>query len=530
MRKSILFGIVALTGACNSVLHVDEGSPRSPSGAEAGSTGDPGGECKTSAECLEASGEFDPSACVAGRCVKLLTDDCPLVLPQTDRQWVDNLKSTDPEPVIVGIFSSVPPSGTLFSLLSENYDLPLSDLTHAVGGLPAAGGKHRKVVAVVCRNIYPSPEALDAAVDHLAGELAVPGIIAGLATTDFERAFARSAEHHVFFMNPYGGEVNADLTGDGLIWSMLPAAKDLAPTYGPLLERTIEHLHDIGSLGPDEPVRVALVFDHDYRPSSDLAQALTDVIQFNGGSVAENTQNGYFRSYSIASQVLSSQPLDDSSAVSDLLDFAPHIVISEATDEFPIDFMPALELYAKLKPTYLLGPWNYQDLNVTYLATAIEGLQARIIGTNYAAAVDQTVYDAYHAHFAAAFPSDASANGYENFYDAAYYLLYAGIAAGTKVPLVGPDLTLGMRRLLSGRSEFAVGPEDLPGAYKALQTPNETITLNGAMGPPDFDDTGARHDSSTVWCLMPDRSVKIDVLRLNSEGSLEGDFPCFSLP
>jgi hypothetical protein len=524
--------VIALCAiGCNTLFGVEEGVPRvkhEGGSAGEGAAGEGAAQCKTNAECLETSGEDRPSACVNGSCVPLITEECPLLLPQIDRQWLANLKSTDPEPLIFGAFAHVP-TDALVSIPSQNYDLSLNDLTQIVGGLPAAGGKSRKVLALVCRNVYDDPAGLDRAVDHLVTDLSVPAIIAGLETLDFERAFARSADRHVFFMNPYGAEANADVNGDGLIWSMLPAAKDLAPTYEPLLSQTIDHLRGTGALEADEKARVALVYDEDYRAPFELAHAVMDVIEFNGKSALDNTKDGYFKSYSIQSQALSSQTLDYTAVIDDLIDFAPHVVISLATKEFPSDFMFLLE-YAG-KPTYLLGPWNYHDDNVTYLTSVIGDLRPRIIGTNYAAATDPTVYDAYVAHYAATFPGQAGTEGYENHYDAGYYLLYAAIAAGARATLTGPDLTTGMRRLLGGSSAFAVGPTDLPDASRQLRTPSNSITLNGAMGPPDFDAaTGVRHDSSTVWCVGPDLAVHADVLRLDGDGNLTGDFSCFPFP
>jgi hypothetical protein len=85
-----------------------------------------------------------------------------------------------------------------------------------------------------------------------------------------------------------------------------------------------------------------------------------------------------------------------------------------------------------------------------------------------------------------------------------------------------------MRRLLSGRLTFSVGPDDLLPAFLELETPGSSIVLNGAMGPPNFDPaTGARDEPGSVWCVDAKRSLHTDVLRLDSAGNLSGDFPCF---
>jgi hypothetical protein len=158
-------------------------------------------------------------------------------------------------------------------------------------------------------------------------------------------------------------------------------------------------------------------------------------------------------------------------------------------------------------------------------------LRRRMLGVNWAGAADKTLYETYQARFNAAFPSAAGMLGFENYYDAAYYLIYAGIAAGPVSPLLGADFALGMGRLLAGRPEFDVGPEHLPAAYRTLENPTSAIALNGTMGPPDFDArTGARSTAGAVWCIAEGPRLETDVLRLDEDGQLAGRFPCYPFP
>jgi hypothetical protein len=218
----------------------------------------------------------------------------------------------------------------------------------------------------------------------------------------------------------------------------------------------------------------------------------------------------------------------------ELIQFAPHIVISAAASEFLDNFIPMLEsVNLEPRPTYILSPWNQNDRTVIELALYFQdvSLRTRMLGINWAGAPDQTLYNAYQGRFDAAYTSLAGTLGYENYYDAAYYLLYAAVAAGPRFPLIGANLAFAMPRLLAGRLEYDVGPNDLPSAYQELQIPNTSITLNGTMGPPDFDpETGARFTAGTVWCLDQDYVKRTDVLRLDDTGKLAGDFPCFPFP
>jgi hypothetical protein len=310
---------------------------------------------------------------------------------------------------------------------------------------------------------------------------------------------------------------------------MLSAGEELALTYGPLLDRTVQHLHESGRLGPDEPVRVALVTTDDVRMLSSLSSALVDgVLQINGRPARQNSAD-YFRAVSIASSDLASEVPDYTAAIQLLRDFSPEIVIALGTDEILTTIIPALEIEAPdLEPFYLLSPWHDQPGPLLPLVVDFPELYARMAGVNFAAAQDRSIYDEYQARFDAAFPAFAGRGGLENHYDAAYYLIYAAAAAGSKLPLSGSDLANGMQRLLSGPVEFNVGPDDLSPAYVALEGPGSSIVLNGALGPPNFDpQTGAREEPGTVWCVDKKRAIHNDVLRLDAQGNLTGSFPCF---
>jgi hypothetical protein len=539
--RAALCAVVGLALGCNAILGItdttyraDAGAPGHAGSAATLSSSETASPCTTNGECLDRSGEFDPSVCVAGQCVALLTPECPLALPQTERLWLENLRHSEPDPVIFGAFAAVPPS--LVGMDARNYDLVITEVTHAVGGLPTADGKRRPVLAVVCRNQdYATPDGLDRAIDHLTNDLQVPGILAGLEAHDLEYAFERQGlAHHVFFLSPYDADrALVDLVDDGLVWEMLSGGEQLAPTYGPLLDRALAALRSSGRLGKDESARVALVTTEDVSALAAISDALTTggVLQFNGHSAPDNSPN-YFRAVSVASSALASQTPDYTDAIQLLLGFAPHVVIAEATDEFLTTIMPAVEAEVPdLSPFYLLSPWHCQKDRMDALLTRLPAVQSRLAGVNYAGAADSTLYDEYQARFDAAFPTYAGTRGYENFYDAGYYLIYAAVGAGTVTPLMGSDLVNGMRRLLSGRLTFGVGPDDLLPAFMELQTSGTSIVLNGAMGPPNFDPrTGARDEPGSVWCVDADHTLQTDVLRLDAAGDLTGNFPCFDFP
>jgi len=330
MRSYFLLALLGQLSACNIVLGVDDPTPRPEpapdGGAGAGTQEEP--ECTTNAQCLGDTAEFDPYACVNGHCIELLTDECPLLLPQTDRGWLESLRSTNVPPIIFGAFTDME-SSSIYSARARNFDLAFTEIMRAAGGIPAPGGKKRAILALACQNQYANPEDFDRAIDHLIEEVQVPGILPVLETHNLLHAFERSgASHHVLFMSPSGAE-NAllDNMNYGLVWTMLPGGAALAPTYAPLLDLTVEHLRNTGALGKNEPVRVALVRADDYASMNEMASAITDEIRFNGKSANDNAPY-YFQSFSVSSSVLASSPPDYTAAAKALVDFAPHVVIS----------------------------------------------------------------------------------------------------------------------------------------------------------------------------------------------------------
>ena len=524
----VWLGVVALR--CNAVLGITDTTYRgedAPSADEGGTSAPPA--CRTNSECLAWSGEPDPSACIEGHCVRLITQECPILLPNTRRGWLDALRHSDPDPVIFGVFGDVPQE--LIGLDGLNYDLALTETARTVAGIPAEDDKRRPLLALLCRYIYDSNEAFDRAIDHLMVELQVPGILAALESSDLEYAFRRHGrERQVFIMSPFEADpALLALDGEGLIWHILPGGDSVALPYGPLLDRTVAHLRRLGELGPDEAVRVALVTADDVRMLATMSSALTNgILKVDGRPILE-TFPDTFRPVTIQSSELASTPPDYTAAIELLREFAPHVVISAATDGFIDTIVPALERSAgQVEPFYLLSPWNIKPDPLQNLLLEFPQLYQRVAGVNFAAAVDRTIYDAYQTRFDAAFPSYAGTRDNENFYDAAYYLIYAAAAAGKVSPLTGADLASGMQRLLSGRYSFSVGPDDLVPAFTALEEAGSSIVLNGTMGPPDFDpDTGARVQPGTVWCVDQSRKMNMDVLRVDAEGRLVGNFPCF---
>lgn len=489
-------------------------------------------ECATHTECLDKN--FEPSICVSGSCVPLLSDDCPVVLPVTEDLWNKNLRT--PNPIIFGAFANVP--SNLVGDQIRNYDLALTQFTHQVTGLPGSGGKSRGLVAVVCRNNYAAKANLDAGMAHLVDDLKVPGIITALLADDIQHVFESSAQDaDVMLMSP--GESDSTLVSlkdNGLIWQMLPGGGSVAVSYAPLVERTITHLIGDGSLAnAAEPVRIALITATDIRFLQDQSQTINDSIQFNGKSVADNLADGNFKSIGITS-VYTNKNANLVSQIEATLAFKPHIIIADAADEFLTKMIPGIEsgwqaaAGTQNKPFYLLSPFHFNNPGLPTMLQSNPSVRTRFAGVNVASAVDQKLYNTYQIAFDTAYPEAAGHRGYENYYDAAYYLIYSAAAAGNVPTLSGDDLARGMSRLLSGQA-FGVGQMDIPDALSALQSSSRAkITLNGTDGPPSWDPgTGGKVGPGSVWCVDSSSKQRADVLRYDdTTQTLTGTFSCFA--
>jgi hypothetical protein len=448
-----------------------------------------------------------------------------VVLPVTRDLWNTNMRSANP--LILGGFATIPPE--LIGMQLRNYDLALTELTDRVEGLPASGGARRPLVMVVCRANFAERAELDASMAHLANDLHVPGIVSALLADDLQRAFESvGLGANMFFMSPLESDSTlTTLQDDGLVWHVGPGGDFVAKAYAPLLRRTLTYLNPSGA------VRVASVVASDLRYLSDVASTIQATpanggIMFNGKTLAENLTDGNYKPIAVTSAYTDPEASLASQA-QEILTFQPQVVLGVAAEEFLSKIAPILETQwptGQARPFYLLSPYHFNNPQLVTLLQNFPTVRQRIVGVNGPSALDQTLYNSYQIAFDTAWPEVAGQRGYENFYDAVYYLMYAAVGAGN-VLTTGQDLKRGMLRLLSGTA-FDMGPSDMAQAVQALQL--GPISLQGTLGPPDFDvNTGARQSVGSAWCVDSGGHQRSDVLRLDSgSGEMVGTFPCFT--
>jgi hypothetical protein len=480
--------------------------------------------CQSNAECMDdfAVGT-EPWACVDRTCVELLTDECPVILPQTREIWRTSLRTADPPPLILAGTTPANSTASLDNYL-RNYELALLELNEK--GVTVGG---RQVVMLGCKAQFESTDELDEMMEHLADEVKVPGMVTTLAADDLQRAFTEKGRAtNMFFMSAYeSDDTLAAIADNGLIWHIGPATPVLARVYGPLLTRILDRIEAPGT------VKVATVVTTDYRFLTNMLptiQAEPDRfgVRFNGQSVAANGTNY------LAVGITNDPGASLAQQVDALLGALPTVIISLADGQFIERLVPAIEsgwpAEGPPRPFYVLSPFNYNDGAVLDLIASNPSLVSRMAGVNGAAAVDATAYNSYLMRWNLAFPEAAGATGYENMYDAAYYLLYSAAAAGQGAP-GGLNLVTGMNRLLRGMP-VTVGPEALAQTVALLgANGSSTIQLNGTLGPPDFTVDGTRESVGSVYCV-DGSGFHADVLRYvpndadPTAATLAGDFTC----
>jgi hypothetical protein len=489
-------------------------------GVDAGPVG-----CTSNAECIEEN--FDrPFICRNGECIDLYSDECPVVLQ------AENLKV--PEPIIIGAYSSIDPLNKTGSPITLAYDLALAEFTKEVGGL--AGGPNntrRKFVAVVCEGADIAKAPIDKSLAHLVDTVQVHGIIASLFTDTLRAAFdARGKQDNIFFMSPLGADSSlTSQDNSGLLWFMLGPDSDLAPVFVSLTKRAEAFQRNAAELDSGDKVRVALV-QGSLAPARDVAQVLLsdpdNSLVFNGEKTLSNDESEFL--FVELTSDFEDDQAEAGAVITALSEFKPHIVVVTAGTEFTSKVLPVLEDNwddnpdtGQVRPFYVTGPLLAFDGNLISDAS----VRQRLAGVNFTADPDQTLFNMFKANFQAAYP-EIEFLSTENFYDAAYYLLYAIAASGNPAQLSGDSIAEGMLRIVSkSGTKLSVGPNSISDVLATLAASNSRVALRGTMGPADFNlGTGARIAQGSVYCVAPN-GFNYDTMRLDSSGNLVGTFPCF---
>jgi hypothetical protein len=308
------------------------------------------------------------------------------------------------------------------------------------------------------------------------------------------------------------------LSGDegGLMWHLLGSAEDLARGYIPLLARAEAYFNDVKHADLDDPkpdLKLALI-DSDIPFLQDIYNHIKRYGTINGVDLTE-AEEDTFREFHVGERATQG---DIEEIGSELFAWGPDIVLLLTDDEvmvYDVPFAierngPGFSIPHGELPLYLLSPYLFSLNTVTNASESITGLRERMLGINFASAEDKTLYNLYLDRLERRFVDPPfGLEGFENFYDAAYYLMY-GIAAGlagNPATFGGTHIAQNFERILTpGADEREVGPDDIQRAMPGLVGDSQQlIELFGTLGPPDFNfGTGARKSPPSVFCIHPD--------------------------
>lgn len=522
-------GRVCLSGVCQRPTTTTDAGKDSGADAVAEASTDGSGDaitggCTTSAQCTIDNGgreAFCPSP--GASCIPLVTNECPLLLGP----W------SDPNVILVGAFSNVPPSAPRSDRVTLAFDLGVSEFD--AFDLPPAypGGPRRPLAALVCKP--DDTTTIEAGARHLVDDVGVQAILGTLPSDTLRSTFETILfPKRVFFLNAGAYESSFSLLQtEGLLWSMVGDIRDTAPAYGPLIERVERLVRDRRDAGTTD-LKLALVTANDTLSSS-FSSALLNTIRYNNGKTVSQNGSNFLP---LQVQSASAGPVDASAQVAAILAAPrPQIIVSAAGAEFLDKVWPGVELgwpQSEPRPFYVLSPLNAGDPRYGTLVSSNSGdlasaKRARSLGVNFASNEDTGNYDQFIIRIRQANPEFLDYVGYENYYDGFYFLAYAIAASGSASRPTGADIGKGMKKLLQG-ARINIGPSEIPTAFGTLSSAQE-MRFFGALGPPSFDvGTNARKESGSVYCIAPDNNFAYDVLRASTDGgavTLVGDGgPC----
>jgi len=522
--------VACIEGTCTILNNNTTSTTTSPTTSTTGAAGGGGAPgCQDNDECIEE--KYGPAICRDGECIALATDECPVVLGTGED--FKNLKSPK-EPFIFGAYSILGTTVAENTAPIANYDFAINEVNRATADGYSYAGARRPFVAVVCNHSGD----LAISMEHLVKTLEVPAVISTMLSTAllpvFENEDWGPRENNVFVLSTTFADstlTNPDVDPDRLLWHMLGDGVDQAGAYEPLVEQAEAYLRAQQSIPAEEPIRVAMVVADD--PFlKDVASVVTSTVHFNGRTAIQNAQEEdaegreLFQRVDIDSIFHTSDvetSLNEAYMVLDEME--PHLVLAITSSEFLYqNLLPNLETVwnatkEQAPPFYLFSPYIARSLTLKVAQDFEEPpegpppsptflpLRQRILGVTPAGAADTTLYETYLLEFESEYKhlieDGVSLAGTENYYDAAYFTMYAIHGGGPVTNLTGVNVSTGMTRLLGPGDPFPVGPTYADAVIDELRSGEEDgyITLNGTMGPPDFRPSGARVNFPSIYCI-----------------------------
>jgi hypothetical protein len=456
-----------------------------------------GPECTTNMECTTASQQ--PSICRKSdqKCAILTTAQCGLKADPADVGNDDTLWFGLITPRMANMNSGLHMEAAA-DLVRQQFNQN--------GKLPPAtiNGPRRGFAFVSCNN----DADLDKSINHLMNEVQVPAIVGSNLSSDVVTMLTSyTVKTGVLTLSPTAGAANiTDIDNKGLFFRMSGSDTIAVKTLAYVLKTVIEPQLRSGAtptLGPGEPMRVAVLYKSDALGESDN-RAATEFVVFNGKSTRDNGSNYKAIPYG-------SNPNDPlmaarfTQAVGDVIAFKPHVIFGLGSTEFSALDVP-------IEKTWPPGVPRPYWLVVKGIATNFikdiggnEDWAKRVYGAQPFVDKSPPAYQFFEQSFIDNYPDLrklASVTATPSYFDAAYVLAYA-IAANGNNPLTGANLASAIRTRLTpapSATSVYVGADHIFEVLRALNN-GQSVDLQGLTGSLDFDLHGDVPQTQEVFCM-----------------------------
>jgi hypothetical protein len=367
----------------------------------------------------------------------------------------------------------------------------------------------------------------------LVDKIGVTSILSSMSATDLLSAWNTTAStQNVFFMNTGSADLRLVNTNNGgMLWHMLGDPHMMAASVVALFHQMEPYIYKQrlanykakGTDDPDSsPLKVAIVYSS-ASSMLDMHDVLVSTAQdhqashltFNGKTWVENMAAGNTLEVSVpdTNSVLN--------AIAQIQGVVPHVIFVLGNEEMPNVIGPVEGNWGtttqdQIRPYYVLSQLLYNNTTtfppmVPNYASKNPPLHMRMAGINYAQAQDQHSQDLYLTYQnrlrSANLGTGLVLEGSENYYDAAYYLLYSISAAAARrsgIPSAGDILAGLTTRVINTTTgePIDIGPGQIPDVVsRFFRSEPYYMALWGTMGEPTFDPLlGTRIVQTSAWC------------------------------
>lgn len=461
--------------------------------------------CSTNKECLERLGE--PSRCLfsEGRCVPLLSTECPRFRAEANDLAND-------EAVYIGLVCPPNVDGQLMEFAAE---LARVETKQSLGGgLPPTevGREKRPLVMIVCPNEIPNEAGLRS-LRHLGHVVRVTATVGPLNSTN-----VISATPEVFVPDSVlafaQGNVATlrDLEDKDLVYLMQVSAGTsiglLSRFFADFLEAQV---YSSAIAAPGEPIRVAVVHALD-APGRAMREVVFKTLKYNAtvyGTARSAAENGTdFKTFDVGNFndfVGNPNPQTRiNQAITEVHAYRPHVVVIQHTPDRiaqTLVVMDNLWPAGVPKPIYVATNPQWSNFMVQQIGTRdplrrrFYGLEGKPIGQ------DQAQKDFFELSLKSTFRElETQSIGIvaSTAYESMYLLNYA--LAGVGPSPRGEALVRPLRLATSNGEIVKMGPDSMSKAVSTIAKGGGFVA-QGPLGEIRFDDKGDRLGVAGIYCV-----------------------------